>query len=764
MNDATKQRMLAVTRSSRETRYEFHSRDTALFYSITGEPMLHGSDARWINSLRIQRQIRSVLEWKETSSPLYCGLSILMNLREPVLEKKSLDDKLNKLKGTLRGSITANGLIPEQLNTQGADESQKPRRDSLLHIPFEVIYLLLHLSQQKNHQPDNKPADEASDNLRRLDGTVPFNDQIDERSIINLKEEWLYNYPSFLGFKPLHYDGSHPEFWDPISWDLSSESKEHEQKDQSREDEQQDQSREDEQQVQSREDKQQVQKKIATLLQVKKFQHLTIEVGRKSKAKGEREGQVYRDTDITKSWERLQQLRDERKAKKRLLWFQNAPPVLQNICQHISSDAERPSIQLFFESHKNCAVLVEDKATRAINLWETEFHCSFLQISRDEGAMIAPELGTEGLLSLPANSEFEESVLRRAKLGFRLHGDFFDRFWTCHFLEAYPGKVPQKSISDSLKLKKHVAPDDLFSGGRKEVWQQRKVLELILFDHIITQLNASTEEIIEEIEKRIRKYKDTQEKPREIIGKEPNPFTYFDPSRYFNTLREWALLHDALESLSVELSNLSEHVNLWEKREDSRGTEKPRWTHKDERKHRDAINKALQSSHNASRILNSNRTRVSSLLKNLQYMTNETKNTYDNQISERNFQQNNNVKFFTYATVIFQPLAFAASIYSMQSAPPTDVLQHMVILSIVGFAIFLAVIFSLPSLTDLFSLTIEKSLKSSAWAHIVKAKPRSVGVQSLQSLWKNNSSRSKSLGDEESGQQPVTTSMDSRHE
>ena len=109
-----------------ETRFEFHSRDTALFYRITGEPILREDDARWISSLRIQRQIRSVLEWKEASSPLYCGLSILMNLREPVLEKKSLDDKLNKLKGTLRGRITANGLIPEQLNTQGADESQKP--------------------------------------------------------------------------------------------------------------------------------------------------------------------------------------------------------------------------------------------------------------------------------------------------------------------------------------------------------------------------------------------------------------------------------------------------------------------------------------------------------------------------------------------------------------------------------------------------------------------------------------------------------------
>lgn len=148
-----------------------------------------------------------------------------MALREPRSANESLNDKLNEpeddgpedtLRKTLKDSITSNGLIPEQLKTP--DESQKPRRDSLLHVPFEVLYLLLHLSQQKDYQlkhpptskKTNKPADEASDNLRRLDGTVPFNDQIDERSIINLKEEWLYNYPSFLGFEPLRYGGKNP--------------------------------------------------------------------------------------------------------------------------------------------------------------------------------------------------------------------------------------------------------------------------------------------------------------------------------------------------------------------------------------------------------------------------------------------------------------------------------------------------------------------------------------------------------------------------
>ena len=307
------------------------------------------------------------------------------------------------------------------------------------------------------------------------------------------------------------------------------------------------------------------------------FRHLTIEVGRKSKAKGEREGQLYREKQISESWNRLQQLRDERNAKKRFLWFRNAPPVLEDVCYHISPDAEKQFIWLFFERLRNHTVHVEDKASRATNIWETEFLCSFLQIARSDEARNAPDLSAEVLI-LPEISEFPELVLRRAKLGFRLHGDFFDRFWTCHFVEEYPGDPPAHNINEFLKSKEHENPSDLFSGGRKQVWQQRKVLELILFYHIITQLNESTGKIIQQIKGRIQKYKDTQERPREIIGKEQNPFSYFDTSRYFKSIREWAHLHDILEVLSAELLGLSDAVKIWENRDERRGTEKPKWT------------------------------------------------------------------------------------------------------------------------------------------------------------------------------------------
>lgn len=65
-------------------------------------------------------------------------------------------------------------------------------------------------------------------------------------------------------------------------------------------------------------------------------------------------------------------------------------------------------------------------------------------------------------------------------------------------------------------------------------------------------------------------------------------------------------------------------------------------------------------------------------------------------MSELNFHQNDNIKYFTYSSVIFLPLGFAASIYSMQASPPTDVLQHMVICSVVAFVVLLIIISTLP--------------------------------------------------------------------
>ncbi|KAJ5937603.1 hypothetical protein N7454_003945 [Penicillium verhagenii] len=701
INDPAKQRMLAVTRSSRETRFAFHSRDTALFYEINGERMLDGSDPRWYSAMEIQRHFFSNLEWGETENPLYHGLNILMALRGVPLYGVDADKLFQRSKETLENSIPINGLIPDQLDGAGADEGPPYHRDSLLHIPFETLYLLSgpgkkgsppSAQELESHKPEDGIQDSAA---QRLERTVPFNDKIDEKNIINVKEEWLYNYPDFLDFDPS--DSIEEQLTEEVEWNESLL-------------------------VLGKEIQDSwpyislfhifqdlVLEAIFYWWDARKpddweykptsppsseCQHLMIDV-QKKKSRDKKalrlDTRVFQSNEIDDSWGRLKKLRDINNAKKRLLWFLNAPRDYALMCYLGSSPSERQQIRTFFNRHVNYVIFVEDKTNRVRNLWETEFHCGFLQLIKKGDHSLPPatcEMLRPAMDKLP---ELDEFKLVRAAVSFRFCGDFFDRFWTCHFIESYPGERPEGDIKaffsrDNKRL------EGLFSAGRDHVWQQRKILELLLFNRILAQINVSTRGITDMIREELATKNAVQshgEEKKGLLGP-------YDTAVYFKTLKKWASLHEMLEVLDDELGRIWENVNAWQMREQDRRTEQPRWTNNDERKYRDALNAVFLLSQNAERELHGERSKVASFIKSLQYQSEEAKNNYDRHMTERSFQQNDNVKYFTYATVIFQPLAFAASIYSMQSSPPTEVLQHMVICSVVAFVVLLIIVISLP--------------------------------------------------------------------
>ncbi|KAJ5751749.1 hypothetical protein N7520_008666 [Penicillium odoratum] len=704
INDPAKQRMLAVTRSSRETRFAFHSRDTALFYEINDKRMLDETDPRWYSAMEIQRYFFSNLEWGETDNPLYHGLNLLLALQRG---QPGADKLFQRSKDIIEKSILINGLIPDQLDSAGGEEDASYHRDLLLNIPFETLYLLSGpgkgefpslTHEQRSHTAADGFPDSAT---QRLERTVPFNEKIDENNIVNVKEEWLYNSPPFFEFDPSEFiqEQFNPELGETTLMTLIPEQERlhqvspfqlyqdtifrasldwfdaHESKISQ------------EVQGQSYEPK---------IPQSAECQHMMIDVQKKkSRAKKARqlnERMSQYDT-IGDSWKRLKQLRDMDTAKKRLLWFQNAPRDYALMCFLVSPPSERQPIRTFFNRHASSAVLVEDKTSRIRNMWETEFHCGFLQLV-ETGKDAPPVLTCEMLrLAMDELPKFESHRLVRAAASFRFCGDFFDRFWTGHFIESYPGEPLEGNIRDFFG-QDNKRLEGLFSGGRQHVWQQRKILELLLFYRILTHVNKSTRSITDIIREKLAVKTGAENRAE---GKKGSLDPY-DTAVYFESLKKWASLHEVLEILDEQLDRVWENTNAWETREQDRRTEQPRWTSKDERKYRDALNHVLLLSQNAQRELHSERAKTASLIKSLQYQSDEAKNNYDRHMTERSFQQNDNVKYFTYATVIFQPLAFAASIYSMQSSPPTDVLQHMVICSVVAFIVLLIIVVSLPFL------------------------------------------------------------------
>lgn len=207
-----------------------------------------------------------------------------------------------------------------------------------------------------------------------------------------------------------------------------------------------------------------------------------------------------------------------------------------------------------------------------------------------------------------------------------------------------------------------------------------------MFHLIISEVNVST--------RNIRKIQAKLD--RETNGTEEVTTSDSMQTAYFRSQKTWAELHEILEFLNEDRERVCSNVKNWNSREQDRRTEKPRWTNNDEKKYRDAINPAFLESQRDARDLLANKAAVLSLEKTLDYRRAEAKNNYDGYMSELNFHQNDNIKYFTYSSVIFLPLGFAASIYSMQASPPTHVLQHMVICSVVAFVILLIIISTLP--------------------------------------------------------------------
>lgn len=100
----------------------------------------------------------------------------------------------------------------------------------------------------------------------------------------------------------------------------------------------------------------------------------------------------------------------------------------------------------------------------------------------------------------------------------------------------------------------------------------------------------------------------------------------------------------------------------------------PRWTRNDEKKYRTAIKKLHNATEETIGVLETRRDYIRRLKDALATSQTKIRDALE-------FHQNENVRYFTYATVIFLPLGFAASIYSMSGVP-----DHAIVLSLIKFA------------------------------------------------------------------------------
>jgi hypothetical protein len=380
-------------------------------------------------------------------------------------------------------------------------------------------------------------------------------------------------------------------------------------------------------------------------------------------------------------------------SKKRFFHFH---PLNRNVAlASFLASSERDAIASFFDRHASYDRYFSETTTLAFNRWLTELHLPFYQISNQE-----PSSGkyhaiakTVGIPFLP-NSGREESTMwiNRATMSFRFDGDIFDRYWTCHFIEFNPRIISETQMGryKGEQNPRSVLTRNIDGKIKENSWRQRKVLELVLFDLMLEEILKSTREILGEarlrIERRFRpetlrtfSHKDSILDPLDLIDR-------VDNNIFLSTNSLWNELEPIFQLIKDALHESLETIANWTDREKDRGCDQPQWTLNDERSYGRAIS-ALQTS-NEQKIHELKRydAEVASFnalfARRLEVMR-----------SELDRRGADDIRLFTYVTVVFLPVGFATSVFSMSGAPLGDMLHGMIILAILAlFITFVALV------------------------------------------------------------------------
>lgn len=712
-NETLKKRMLAVTRSSRETRFLFHAHDTALFYGYDWGFLLQQTPFRemWENTLEAQT-LHVDNQNTFWSSTLRYGLAVIMGSRGWSINKQSPSDLTKSCLRSILQGTPLNGICAGQLNEitkepipfSGEDDSV-----DYFNVSFEVSYILLanaisigtiyngqsglsHVEANQTSKRQSVPLHlRGGDSRKQSEGrkaqpkrqkvlseeagfgfmkkTIPFGRLFDLTSVVEIDEEWLYNYPSFLLNEAIVTD-----------------------------------------------------KDITKMLSSLIDQAADRDTGERVIVKGAKEarerldngGKWFEEDDVLRSvladvpkskkhekQQRLERLRygfqsgppiyerdnhtlstsllrprNAANAKKRFLWHPNANTNTALICYFGSSEVEKPGISQFFDRHWHNDIYFFDEATMTMNTWETELHLSFYRLL---GAQEFPFRNTPISSKNPFPNE--PGRITKTSMGFRFFGDFFDRYWTCHFIEDI------QSLRSDMRDKKEprgyefLREPRLPDSDQEQSWRQRKVTELYLFERILNTLVKCTQEILDKI--------------REDLGVQRGPghstFANLSSEDYFLSRIQWNELQSVLQEVDESLEDVKLEISKWETREKDRGQERPRWTRNDERKYGGIITKVLGLTKKEIQNFHGIHASVRSLKENLIRRQEQTRQDLSLRGSE-------DIRHITYVTVVFLPLGFVSSILSMNGNPGSELVGSLVVCATAALLITIFALFNAKTL------------------------------------------------------------------
>ncbi|EHK48625.1 hypothetical protein TRIATDRAFT_53322 [Trichoderma atroviride IMI 206040] len=634
-NPVLKKRMIAISRNTIETRFLIREKEIVLFSALDQglldeslSPSKSNSSEKidvWANTMACQAQHEDNqnTQWDH---PLQFALAIIMSSNGIRINSKPSAEMMHHSKTILLNSSSLNGLFPGQLDgyKEPAIFMKDIMCDSYWRVTFEVPYILWKYSKASSTSEANNtgysnistiqastdaqstkpPAsyitstefNQAFDKLFEhlnaaffspglsttngklaIKKSVPFKTFIDQNNIVELPDEWMYTEPKFFDFNcNLSRDCNLSEV--VYGNEVLAMSK--------------------------KETFHRVGNVIANaidlLKQDNKFLNpespimgYIVDVPRGSPANREYTKPLI--ISNPKIYEYVGGKRTPELSKKRLFHFFKADLATALICYLASS--EKSNISSFFDRHAAYDKYFFDDVTPETNKWVTEFHLSFYRIlARDISKPTGIPLLEE--INYPHPRLVDGRRISRAVISFRFDGDYFDRYWTCHFFEFNPKELSESKWEPRKVVEKHFG-----AISKANPWRQRRVLELLIVGSMLQEILFYSQEILEEIKKSIQNsakgpYRGLrQQPPASALLDTFDLFTKIDNGRFVAISRLWYKFQHILQIVENDLQENLAKITLWNDRERARGHDKPRWTKSDERDYRPIISK-LQANNN----------------------------------------------------------------------------------------------------------------------------------------------------------------------
>ncbi|KAL9037156.1 MAG: hypothetical protein Q9214_005824, partial [Letrouitia sp. 1 TL-2023] len=385
--------------------------------------------------------------------------------------------------------------------------------------------------------------------------------------------------------------------------------------------------------------------------------------------------------------EHLRLKRERGSIKKRLISVQRCTSRMAGALILGATGIEKFYVPDFLTRHQKGESFLRDETRKELNTWVTELHLNFHSVlphrdnpedSGDEDEESEDDIDIFQSNSRPCPGK-KDWKIEKGIISVHFFGDLNDRYWTSHVLYYIPG-FKYDWLADELSF--YLAKPG-GAGNKNTSHSQRKILEARWF--------ADAADYIVKETKRILEYAADVIQADDFGSNNPNERDSF--SRTFDQNKKiyitYGDLIKFLFTVHESLRATKKIADEWENRATFREAQ-PRWTRDDEAAYREEILIWQRKSKARIQTIEALRQRIESMIEHIKQLRAWLLEDLSLKEARMSNRSADDVRIFTYATVIFLPLSFASSLFSMVGPPNHSTTRTFVIAAVVALIATLA--------------------------------------------------------------------------